>query len=324
MVFQLDEPTRLGDAWTVGIDGGTPRRVTGVYDTLASDFQLPRQEKVSWRAVDGTTVEGLLFYPVGYERGKQYPLVVQLHGGPQESDKFGFGPGFILNYVPVLTARGYAVFRPNYRGSSGYGDTFLRDVVGHYFHNMHLDVMSGVEHLVRIGVVDQDMMGVMGWSAGGHLTNKLITFTNRFKAASSAAGASNWTSFFAETDTRSSRASWFGGMPWGQNAPVDLFWNSSPLKDATNIRTPTLLIAGEEDARVPMAQSVEMLRALKFNGVPSALHIAPREGHQWAELRHQLSKANAELEWFERYVRQRPYVWERAPGDPGEPGKPLF
>jgi dipeptidyl aminopeptidase/acylaminoacyl peptidase len=156
----------------------------------------------------------------------------------------------------------------------------------------------------------------MGWSAGGHLTNKLVTFTSRFKAASSTAGAANWLSFFAQTDTRNNRAQWFGGLPWDPGMNSDLFWANSPLRDVGKARTPTLLFAGQQDTRVPVSQSIEMLRGLRANGVISRLHIAPREGHQWAELRHQLFKANAELEWFERYVRERPYVWERAPGDP--------
>lgn len=316
MVFQFDEPTRPGDGWTLPVDGGTPTRVTGLYDSLDREFALPRQERVSWKGADGVTVEGLLFYPIGYEAGKRYPLVVQLHGGPQESDKFGFGPGVVVNYAPVLAAKGYAVFRPNYRGSTGYGNAFLRDVVGSYFKNMHLDVMTGIDSLIRDGVADADRLAVMGWSAGGHLTNKLITFTTRFKAASSAAGAANWTSFFSETDTRATRVAWFGGLPWGRNAPVDAFWNNSPLKDAANVRTPTLLIAGEADARVPLPQAVEMFRALSVNGVPTRLYVAPREPHQWQELRHQLYKANAELDWFERHVMGRSYTWERAPGDP--------
>jgi dipeptidyl aminopeptidase/acylaminoacyl peptidase len=320
MVFQFDEPNRLGDGWTLPVGGGTLTRVTGVYDSLDSEFALPRQEKISWKGVDGVAVEGLLFYPIGYEAGKRYPLVVQLHGGPQESDKFGYGPGVIVNYVPVLASKGYAVLRPNYRGSAGYGSAFLRDVVGNYFKNMHLDVMAGVDALVARGIADTDRLAVMGWSAGGHLTNKLITFTNRFKAASSAAGAANWTSFFAETDTRANRSAWFEGLPWGKNAPVDAFWNNSPLKDAANVRTPTLLFAGEADPRVPFPQAVEMFRALTANGVAARLYVAPREPHQWAELRHQLSKANAELEWFERHVMGRGYAWERAPGDPAEAG----
>src|SRR3954470_712894 len=318
MVFQLDEPTRIGDVWTLPLAGGTPTRVTGVYDTLAAEHALPRQEKVTWKGRDGAAVEGILFYPIGYTPGQRYPLVVQLHGGPHESDKFGYGPGVIVNYMPVLAAKGYAVLRPNYRGSAGYGDAFLRDVVGNYFTNMHLDVLAGVDALIAKGIADPDRLAVMGWSAGGHLTNKLITVTDRFKAASSTSGAANWTSMFAESDTRSGRVVWFGGTPWQNAAPIDRFWNNSPIKDASRVRTPTLLIAGQDDARVPLPQAIEMFRALKANGVPTKLFIAPREGHQWSGLRHQLFKANVELEWFEHYVNRRAYEWARVPGDPAD------
>ncbi len=163
------------------------------------------------------------------------------------------------------------MLRPNYRGSAGYGNAFLRDVVGNYFKNMHLDVMAGVDAVIRSGIADPDRLAVMGWSAGGHLTNKLITFTNRFKAASSAAGAADWISFFGETDTRAIRAEWFGGLPWEKDASIDPFWNNSPLKDVARVRTPTLLFAGEDDARVPMSQVEEMYRGLVANGVRNAL-----------------------------------------------------
>jgi len=318
MIFQLDEQTRIGDAWTLPLGGGTPTRVTGIYDTFAADHALPRQEKVSWKARDGVAIEGILFYPIGYTPGRRYPLIVQLHGGPHESDKFGYGPGVIVNYVPVLAAKGYAVLRPNYRGSTGYGDAFLRDVVGNYFTNMHLDVLAGVDALVARGIADPDRLGVMGWSAGGHLTNKLVTVTDRFKAASSAAGVANWTSMFAETDARAERVVWFGGTPWQKDAPIERLWSNSPIKDAARVRTPTLLVAGQDDARVPLPQAIEMFRALKANGVPTKLFIAPREAHQWGGLRHQLFKANVELEWFEHYVSGRAYEWARAPGDPAE------
>lgn len=315
MVFQLDEPTRLGDAWSLPLAGGRPVRVTGIYDALEREYSLPRQEKVSWKSADGTTIEGVLFYPIGYQSGTRYPLVVQLHGGPQESDKFGYGAGVIVNYVPVLAAKGYAVLRPNYRGSTGYGNAFLRDVIGGYFRNMPADVLTGVDFLIDQRIADPDRLAVMGWSAGGHLTNKLITMTGRFKAASSTAGAANWTSLFAQTDTRANRSLWFGGTPWQPDAPIDVFWNNSPVKDAAKVTTPTLFVVGQEDPRVPLAQSIEMYRALRSNNVPARLIVAPREGHQWGELRHQIYKANAELEWFERYVAGRPYVWERPPAD---------
>jgi len=109
------------------------------------------------------------------------------------------------------------------------------------------------------------------------------------------------------------RTPWFGGTPWQKDAPTDLYWTQSPLKDVAKVKTPTLFFVGENDARVPLAQSIEIWRALRTNGVSTRLYVAPREGHQWGELRHQIAKANAELEWFERYARGRPYTAEKAP-----------
>jgi dipeptidyl aminopeptidase/acylaminoacyl peptidase len=315
MLVQRDEPSRFGDLWTLPIGKEQARftRVTHLFDAMERDFAIPRQEKVAWKSPDGATIEGLLFYPLDYRPGTRYPLVVQLHGGPMESDKFGAGVGLLQHYFPVLTGKGYAVFRPNYRGSAGYGNAFYRDVVGHFFQNMQHDVLSGVDHLIKAGIADPDRIVAMGWSAGGHLTNKLITMTDRFKAVSSGASVAEWMSFYAQTDVRSFRVAWFGGEPWDKNAPFAAFWDHSPLKDASNIKTPTLLFVGENDSRVPMAQSLEMYRALKSRGVPTHLYVAPRDGHQWQELRHLIFKANAELEWFERYARDRSYTWEKAP-----------
>lgn len=322
VTFQLDEPTRFGEVWTVPASGDGPAtRVTNVYDTFDRDFALPRQEKVEWKSADGTTIEGLLFYPIDYQPGKRYPLVVQLHGGPNEADRFGVGTGFLYNYFPVLAARGYAILRPNYRGSLGYGNAALRDIVGGYFRNMHLDVMTGVDYLLKLGVADPDKLIVTGFSAGGHLVNKLITFTDRFKAASSSAGVANWLSMYGQTDSRSNRTVYFGGTPWQANAPIDVYWNNSPIKDVANVKTPTIFFAGENDARVPAAQALEMYRALRSNSVPTTLWEARREGHGWNELRHNFFKANAELEWFEKYAMGRTYVWEKMPTD-ANPDRP--
>jgi dipeptidyl aminopeptidase/acylaminoacyl peptidase len=317
MVFQLDEPARLGDAWTMDIGGGAPTRVTAIYDSLGSEFALPRQELVTWKGADGVAIEGVVFYPVGYRPGTRYPLVVQLHGGPPLSDKFGFGPGVIFNYVPLLAAKGYAVFRPNYRGSAGYGSAFIRDIVGHYFNNMHLDVMAGIDALVKQGVADPDRLAVTGWSAGAHLVNKLITFTDRFKAASSGAGVANWISMMAQTDALARRTFWFGGTPWQKDAPIDILWNHSPIKDVSKVKTPTLFLAGERDARVPQAQVQEMYRGLEANGIDTKLIIGRDAAHDWTTgpLRLQIGKINAELAWFEKYVMGRAYQPEPYPAD---------
>jgi dipeptidyl aminopeptidase/acylaminoacyl peptidase len=313
-VFLIDEPTRFGDVWTLGsTPNEQPVRVTGIYDHLDRDFSLPRQETIHWQGPGGVTIEGLLHYPLDYQPGRRSPLVVQVHGGPSESDRYSFGPFVWRNYQQVLTAKGYAVLWPNHRGSTGYGNAFLRDMVGSYFRHAHLDVLAGVDAVIKMGVADPDRLVLMGWSAGGHMTNKLITFTDRFKAASSGAGAADWISMYAQTDVRADRDLWFGGSPWDKNAPIDRLWNESPLKDVASARTPALFFVGQADPRVPLAQSIEMFRALRSHGVPTHLYVAPREGHAWGELRHQLFKMNAELEWFERHAMGRTYTWETAP-----------
>jgi dipeptidyl aminopeptidase/acylaminoacyl peptidase len=308
-VFISQEMTSPGEVWIM--HASEPRKVTSVYGKLTRDFKLPRQERIEWKGADGVMVEGLLYYPLDYQQGKRYPLAVQTHGGPQASDKFGLGG--TQNYVPVLAAKGYAVLQPNYRGSTGYGDDFLRDMVGHYFKNAHLDVLAGVDYLIQAGIADPDHMVKMGWSGGGHMTNKIITTTDRFKAASTGAGAADWVSMYAQSDVRTYRTPWFGGTPWQKDAPIDAYWDNSPLKDVWKVKTPTIFLVGQNDVRVPQPQSVEMYRALRSNGIPTHLYVAPREPHVWTELQHVLFKMNVELDWFEKYAMNRPYTWEKAP-----------
>ena len=311
-VFMIDEPTRIGDIWTWAPGDASPRRVTGVYDYLDRDFALPRQERVEWKGNDGVRIEGVLTYPIDYKPGTRYPLVVQLHGGPEASDRFGWG-SILFYYQPAWAARGYAILRPNYRGSSGYGNAFYREPVGGYFKNSPHDVLAGVDRLVAMGIADPDRLEMTGWSAGGHLVNKLITFTTRFKAASSGAGVANWISLYGTSDNRYDRDIWFGGTLWQRNAPIATYWEHSPLKYVTAARTPTIFFIGEDDPRVPMSQSIEMSRALKAQGVATELHIAPNEGHDWAQPAHQLYKMNAEMDWIERYTRQVEYQPEAIP-----------
>lgn len=316
-VMLIETPDSPGEVWVMPTSSGaTPAKVTRVFDYLARDFDLPAQKRVTWKGADGVPVEGLVIYPLGYVAGQRYPLCVQTHGGPQASDKFGFG--YWGNYVQVLAAKGYVVLQPNYRGSTGYGDAFLRDMVGHYFQNAHLDVMAGVDHLIASGVADPDRMVKMGWSGGGHMTNWIITFTDRFKAAASGAGASNWVSMYAQSDTRSYRTPWFGGTPWQKDAPIEVYWEHSPLKHVASVKTPTIFLVGANDERVPPPQSVEIYRALVSLGVPTHLYMAPREPHSWRELRHQLFKMNVELDWFERWATRRLYTWENAPESSGD------
>jgi dipeptidyl aminopeptidase/acylaminoacyl peptidase len=313
VALTISDSTTGGEVWTMRLTDRAPTRVTHVFDYLARDFKLGRQEAIQWKGADGTTVEGVLTYPVDYVAGQRYPLAVMTHGGPQAADKYSIGN--TTYELQVLAGMGYATLQPNYRGSTGYGDAFLRDMVGHYFQNAHLDVLAGVDEVVRRGIADPARLVKMGWSGGGHMTNKVITATDRFKAAASGAGAANWTSMYAQSDIRYMRTPWFGGTPWQKNAPIDAYWNNSPLKDVANVKTPTIFFVGERDPRVPMPQSIEMYRALTANGVPTHLYVAPREPHGWGELRHQLFKVNTEIAWFEKYATGRPFTPEKAPGE---------
>jgi dipeptidyl aminopeptidase/acylaminoacyl peptidase len=311
-IFLLDAAAHPGEVWTLAADpDARPTQVTSVFGDLPKQFAIARQERAEWTAPDGQSIDGVVFYPADYVAGRKYPLVVQTHGGPASSDKFGWGSR--MSYAQVLTGKGFVVLRPNYRGSTGYGNAFLRDMIGGYFRHAHLDVMAGVDALVARGIADPDRLVAMGWSAGGHMTNKLITFTDRFKAASSGAGAANWVSMYAQSDIRSYRTPWFGGSPWQARAPIDLYWEQSPLKYVAQVRTPTIFFVGQDDPRVPLPQSVEMYRAVKSLGVPTHLYVAPREGHGWQELRHQVAKFNAEMAWFEKYARNATFSPETPP-----------
>ena len=172
-VFGINTIENPGDLY---LHGKTQKKITSHYDYIKREFNLPTQKVVSWNGEDGVRVEGILYLPHNFQESKKYPLVVQTHGGPRSSDKYGFSRGS-TRYNAVLTGKDYVVLQPNYRGSTGYGDAFLRDMVGSYFNQSHLDVMTGVDYLIDEGIVDPNKLIKMGWSAGGHMTNKIITHT---------------------------------------------------------------------------------------------------------------------------------------------------
>lgn len=270
--------------------------LTSEYADWPQTFALPRQAAVSWRGRWGARIEGLLVFPIGYEPGKSYPLVTITHGGPQTSARFG--TWFVTNYLPVLAGQGYMVLLPNHRGGSGYGDRFLRDMAGRYFRNAHHDVMDGIDAMIERGLADPDQLIKMGWSAGGHMVNKLITHTDRFKVASSGAGASEWLSMHGESDSRYARQFIFGGIPWQRDAPRNRYAQDSPLRNSWRVRTPTLFFVGENDTRVPPTQSILMYRAVQATGTPTLLFQAADEPHNFRKPANQLFKINTELEWY--------------------------
>ncbi len=316
VVYFKASATSPGEVFRIDPAKPAPVQVTHLNDDIGERFRLPRQEAIQWTAPDGQALEGLVTYPLDYQPGRRYPLIVQSHGGPRSSDVFNiFAYG---RFNPLLAAKGVMTLSVNYRGGTGYGDEFLQGMNAGYFRHADKDVLSGVDNLVAKGLADPDRLGVMGWSAGGHMTNRLITVTDRFKAAASGAGAVDWPSMYLTSDNRWQRTEWFVTPPYGSTARRDLYTDNSPLSQLDKVKTPTLILAGAEDERVPWTQSVMLNRALRALGVESELYLAPREPHNFRELRHRLFQVNVQMDWFSKRVLGQDYVWSLPPGGEGE------
>jgi len=261
-------------------------------------FTLGDEEEISWKSTDGKTVGGILIKPVGYQSGTRYPLIVAIHGGPAAADVLGFNGGY---GAQTYAGAGYAVLMPNYRGSTNYGEKHKTDIVGNYFQKGYEDIMTGVDYLISQGIVDSTKMGVLGWSAGGHWSNWILTHTNRFKAISTGAGTSNWISMYAESDVQRNRQFYLGNkLPYDD---FEAYWNQSPLKYIKNAKTPTMIHVVEGDPRVPRPQSEELFMALKRLGVPTELYVYPGNTHGIPDPRNQLLKSVAEMAWMDYWVR---------------------
>jgi dipeptidyl aminopeptidase/acylaminoacyl peptidase len=262
------------------------------------NLALGDEEEISWKSADGKTVGGVLIKPVGYRAGTRYPLIVAIHGGPASADVLSFNGGY---GAQTYAGAGYAVLLPNYRGSTNYGEKHKTDIVGNYFQKGYEDIMTGVDYLISQGIVDSTKMGVLGWSAGGHWSNWILTHTNRFKAISTGAGTSNWISMYAESDVQRNRQFYLGNkLPYDD---FDAYWNQSPLKYIKNAKTPTMIHVVEGDPRVPRPQSEELFMALKRLGVPTELYVYPGSTHGIPDPRNQLVKSVAEMAWMDYWVR---------------------
>ncbi|MDE2986347.1 MAG: S9 family peptidase [Gemmatimonadota bacterium] len=281
-----DVPDR--SAWTQLVDVNPQVR----------DIALGEEVEINWRSSDGKMVGGVLVYPVGYEEGTRYPLIVAIHGGPASADVLRFNGGYSSQ---VYAGAGYAVLKPNYRGSRNYGNAHRTDIVGDYFTLGYEDIMTGVDYLIDQGIVDGDRMGALGWSAGGHWSNWILTQTDRFKAISSGAGTMNWISMYAQSDVQRNRQFYVGDGFLYED--FDTYFDQSPLKYIRNAKTPTMIHVVEGDPRVPSPQSVELHMALKKLGVPTELFMYPGRSHGIPDPRNRLVKAVSEKAWMDYYVR---------------------
>ncbi|MBI1752535.1 MAG: S9 family peptidase [Acidobacteria bacterium] len=301
-LFTYSHPQKPADLYVAKRASiGTPSAWVKASDAnpQVAKLSLGETETIRWKAKDGAQVEGLLIKPIGYQKGQRYPLIVQLHGGPASAEMSGFQARYVT-YPHIYAAAGYAVFQPNYRGSTNYGEAFTRQIGGNFMRLSYGDIISGVDHLIQEGIADGGKMGMMGWSAGGHLSSWTLTQTDRFKAISTGAGAVNWISMYAQSDTQSVREFYLGGKPY---EAWDNFVHESALKYIKNAKTPTLIHVGEADQRVPKPQSDELYMALKQLKVPVEYLVYPGMPHGLVEPRYQMVKMVSEFNWFEKWIK---------------------
>lgn len=270
-----------------------------------SDLKMPalgRTEVISWKSADGKDIEGLLTYPVGYRKGQKVPLILNVHGGPAGVFQTNFIGGRGVYPLATFAAHGFAILRPNPRGSSGYGTDFRRGNLKDWGGADYQDLMTGVDKVIAMGVADPERLGVMGWSYGGFMTSWIVTQTHRFKAASAGAPVTNLMSFNGTADIPAFVPDYFGGQFWDA---MDLYQKHSAMFNVKGVKTPTMIQHGEADIRVPISQGYEFYNALKAQGVPTRMLVLPRQPHGPNEPKMQLSAMQANLEWFEKYIGKK-------------------
>ncbi|MFQ5424059.1 MAG: alpha/beta hydrolase family protein, partial [Phycisphaerae bacterium] len=283
--------------WTFGGDPGRNERLTLVNPQVET-WKLPKIQTFAWKSADGVTVEGILELPPDYDGHERLPLIVVIHGGPTAASLLRMR--FWIYGRVCYASRGFAVLSPNYRGSTGYGDTFMTDLIGHKNDRDVADILSGVDALIEKGMADPTQMGVMGWSNGGYLTNCVITRTDRFKAASSGAGISDVAMQWSIEDTPGHVINFQQGFPWTRASEMRA---ASPLFAVDHVKTPTLFHVGGADARCPPAHQRAMFRAMnQYLGVPAQLVVYPGEGHGLAKYTNRKAKMEWDAAWFDRYI----------------------
>ncbi len=292
----LDRPTEVYIADSV--DKLADARPITSFNHLFAERDLPEGKPYSWTADDGSTVEGMLMYPPGKFEAKNLPMFVLIHGGPADADGDHFEADW-YQWDRLAATQGWLVFEPNYRGSTGYGDKFLEQIVPQIVSRPGKDILEGVDALVKDGIADPNHLAVGGYSYGGYMTNWLTTQTTRFKAAVTGAGAVEHVANWGNDDTTFDDAYFLGGTPW---EAAQRYHDEAAIFLMNKVRTPTHLVAGADDIRVAVAEDYLLDHALHNLGIPSTLLIFPGEGHSldknpW----HGKIKVREELKWLGKY-----------------------
>ena len=281
------------------MDAFAPRRVSHV-NADAPRPPMGRTELLAWEAPDGTPVEGLLTYPVGYEAGARVPLVLNVHGGPAGvfAQSFTGAPGIYM--IQYFAQEGMAVLRPNPRGSTGYGKEFRYANFMDWGYGDLSDLLAGVDEVIEMGVAHPDSLLLMGWSYGGYMTSFAVTQTDRFRAASMGAGLPNLISMVTTNDIADYLVGHMGGEYFDD---YETYEKHSAIYHVRNVTTPTQVIHGAQDLRVPFTQGQEFFNSLRRLGVDTEMVVYPRTPHGPTEPKFLMDVSERIMVWFNKHLR---------------------
>jgi dipeptidyl aminopeptidase/acylaminoacyl peptidase len=296
--FTLQSSNEPPEAFVMDISTGKPVKVSAANAAIPRDG-LGVTKTIHWKAKDGRDVEGLLTLPPDYKTGTKIPLILNIHGGPAGAFAEQFVGAGSIYPLAAFAEKGWAVLRPNPRGSTSYGRGFRSANLNDWGGGDYGDIMSGVDELMKLGIADPGRMAVMGWSYGGYMTNWVITQTNRFKCAAAGAGLTNMPSMWGTNDIPGVLDDYFTG-PWYEQP--DRYVQQSPLYHVKNVKTPTLYLHGEADNRVPISQAFEMYHAIQRLGIETQMVTYPRTPHGPQEPKFILDIMQRHIAWVEKHI----------------------
>ncbi|SEN87689.1 acylaminoacyl-peptidase [Amphibacillus marinus] len=298
-VIAISDQLTPGDLYLTSLNGKEKNRLTNANEGLLNEVSIAQAEEIQLTAYDGTALHGWIQKPMGYQEGEQYPLIVEIHGGPHMMYSFGF-----MHEFQALANEGYGVLYINPRGSHGYGQAFVNANRGDYGGGDYQDIMAAVDYVLdNFDWIDQERLGVTGGSYGGFMTNWIVGHTNRFKAAVTQRSISNWQSFYGVSDigyffTEYELKADFLSEP-------ERLWDCSPIKYVNQIETPLLILHSEEDHRCPIEQAEQLYVALKMRKQPTRLVRFPKSSHGLSrngDPSLRIERLTEIIDWFEKYL----------------------
>ncbi|ALC91924.1 peptidase [Bacillus sp. FJAT-18017] len=295
----ISKPHEPGDLFMLTITDGTLTRLTSVNESFLTGRTLSKAEPLTFEGSEGHFLNGWIMKPAGFEEGKKYPLVLEIHGGPHAM----YGNSY-MNEFQILSSRGYAVLYINPRGSHGYGQEHVNAVRGDYGGGDYQDVMAAVDYaLETYDFIDENRLGVTGGSYGGFMTNWIVGQTNRFKAAVTQRSISNWVSFYGVSDIGYYFTEWQIGSGLED---IEKLWKHSPLAYVKNIETPLLILHSEKDYRCPIEQAEQLFIAMKRLGKDAKFVRFPESNHELSRSGKpnlRIARLNYIADWFDQYLK---------------------